>query len=75
MKLTAIQRLIETIKAFPHEAKNIDWIIGQCEELKHEERQQIIDAWIKGNEERWAMTTDWREHGGRYYDTTFSKAK
>jgi hypothetical protein len=75
MILTAIQLLIETIRAFPQEAKNIDWIIGQCEELKHEERQQIINAWIKGNEEGWAQATDWPEHGGRYYDATFTNTK
>lgn len=71
MKKTAIQTLIETIRMFPDEAKSIDWIIGQCEEMKHEERQQIVDAWIKGNEEGWAMTTDWPEHGERYYEHTF----
>lgn len=71
MKKTAIQTLIETIRRFPDEAKSIDWIIGQCEEMKHEERQQIVDAWIKGNEEGWAMTTDWPEDGDRYYEQTF----
>ena len=71
MKKTAIQILIETIRRFPDEAKSIDWIIGQCEEMKHEERQQIVDAWIKGNEDGWAMTTDWPEHGERYYKYTF----
>lgn len=70
-KKTAIQILIETIRRFPDEAKSIEWIIGQCEEMKHEERRQIVDAWVKGNEEVWAMTTDWPEHGERYYEHTF----
>jgi hypothetical protein len=71
MKKTAIQTLIETIQNSPDEAKSVDWIIEQCEEMKHEERRQIVDAWIKGNEEGWAMTTDWPEHGDRYYEQKF----
>ena len=73
MKKTAIQMLIDTILRFPDEAKNIDWIVGQCEELKYEERQQIVDAWIKGNEECWEMNTDWPEDGEKYYDEIFEK--
>lgn len=68
---TAIQILIETIRRFPDEAKSIDWIIRQCEEMKNEERQQIVDAWIHGNKEGWAMTTDWPECGEEYYEHTF----
>lgn len=71
MKKTAIQTLIETIREKADEAKSIDWIIEQCEEMKHEERQQIVAAWVRGNEEGWAMTTDWPEHGERYYEHTF----
>ena len=72
MKKTAIQILIDTIHNSPDEAKNINWVIGQCRDLLHEERQQIVEAWINGNKEGWEMTTDWPEHGDRYYQHTYN---
>lgn len=69
---TAIKTLIETIRRrFPEKSQNIEWIISQCEEAKKEERAQIVAAWIQGNEDGWAQTTDWPEHGERYYQQTF----
>lgn len=59
MKKTAIQTLIETIHLFQDDAKSIDWIIEQCEEMLQIERRQIVDAWIAGYKEGWEMTTDW----------------
>jgi len=44
---TAVQVLIDTINNFPELATK-EWILGQCEEVKHEERKQIIDAYYDG---------------------------
>ena len=40
---TAAQLLIDIINTYPELATK-EWILGQCEELKHEERQIIKDA-------------------------------
>lgn len=71
-ELTAIDLLIETINRFPEESANIHWIIAQCEELKHEERKQIVDAWFFGNVEGGTMSTD-HSDGETYYNEIFGK--
>lgn len=47
MKKTAIQLLMDTIIQFPELATK-EWILKQCEEVKHEEKKQIIDAYYAG---------------------------
>ena len=43
MEKTAVQILIDTITNFP-ELVTKEWILGQCEEVKYEEKKQIKDA-------------------------------
>jgi hypothetical protein len=50
-----------------------DWLASKMPYLLEIEKQQIVDAWIRGNEEGWAMTTDWPGDGERYYDKMFGK--
>ena len=66
---TAIQCLIDTINKFPELATK-EWIISQCEEVKHEEKKQIIDAVV------WFDDTDRKpdeieKDVEKYYDETY----
>lgn len=69
-KQTAVELLITTINKFPELATK-EWILTQCEEAKHEERQQIIDAYLA-----WAMPnleSIARDSAEKYYTETYGK--
>jgi hypothetical protein len=67
---TAVQLLIDTINRFP--SMNKEWIISQCEEVKHEEKKQIIDAvvWFDDTGRR---PDEIKKEVEKYYNETYIK--
>ena len=72
MKKTALQKLLAYIRTY-HSAE--PELIEYAETLLEEEREQIVSAWVQGNADGWAMSTDWPEHGEEYYQEKYGKAK
>ena len=72
MKKTALQKLLAYIRTYHSREPEL---IEYAETLIEDEREQIVAAWVKGNAEGWTMTTDWPEHGERYYVEKYGKAK
>ncbi len=52
-----------------------DQMLEKIAEYMEDEKRQIVDAWIKGNEEGWEMNTDWPEDGERYYNQKYNVKK
>lgn len=69
---TALASLITYLRRY--HSREVE-IIEQAESLLEYEREQIVSAWIKGNAEGWEMTTDWPEHGERYYEEKYGNEK
>lgn len=69
---TAVRQIYDTIAAL-HEATPIGRaeLLEYLEVMFEVERVQIVSAWIQGNNEGWDMTTDWPEHGERYYEEKY----
>lgn len=69
---TALTKTLRYIRRY--HASEAD-LIEYVETLLQDEREQIVSAWIKGNEEGWEQTTDWPEHGERYYKEKYKSEK
>lgn len=70
---TAVRQIYDTIAAL-HEADAIRKaeLLEYLETMFQVERVQIVAAWIQGNAEGWAMTTDWPEDGEKYYEEKYN---
>lgn len=69
---TAITQLLTYLRRY--NSADVE-LIEYAESLLETERDQIVSAWIKGNAEGWEMTTDWPQHGERYYEERYENEK
>jgi len=68
--LTAIELLVKIIQDFPEDFSK-EFVLKQCEEVKHEEKKQIIDAVKFGNKD--AHCVNPIVCFEQYYNETFKK--
>ena len=71
---TAIQEIQQASKRLSEEKLSL-WLFKNLRRLLELERQQITEAWMAGNKEGSAQTTDWPEDAQRYYERKFNSEK
>jgi hypothetical protein len=68
---TAIAQVLDAANTCT-DSSFLEWVKENAPFLLDTERGQIVDAWIEGNREGWEQSTDWPEHGVRYYNRQYS---
>lgn len=68
---TALQDISEAVSRMEGNALRL-WLLQSIPHLLEKEKGQIVEAWVAGNADGWAMATDWPEDGERYYEQKFN---
>lgn len=72
---TAIQKLIHQATTRPDLFTNTQYLFDYCEYPLKVEKEQIVAAWVRGNELGWEQKTDWPSDAHKYYDKKYNAQK
>lgn len=62
---------ITKVKTLIYGGASLGDIVKELPLLLEEEKTSIADAWMAGNREGWAQSTDWPEDAVKYYERVF----
>jgi len=62
---------ITKVKTLIYGGASLGDIVKELPLLLEEEKTSITDAWMAGNREGWAQSTDWPEDAVKYYERVF----